>query len=171
MLSEYIRRADSVISVVDTDYIVGNSLNEVSIKFIGLRCGLTLSYTNTRVNAVKFIDSFLFHDWLIIWPHKSYGSFKITNSKAMHWMWCCSPSKDIKYFFSLLEVNELISRLPSILLLAVCGLIKTCIGICSAGSLIDLLFLFHCFFVLGGGGAVSLLICTYVYLYIFMYPW
>ena len=29
MLSEYIRRADSVISVVDTDYIVGNSLNEV----------------------------------------------------------------------------------------------------------------------------------------------
>ena len=117
---------------------------------------------------MKFIDSLLFHDWLIIWPHKSHGSLKITNSKAMHWMWCCSPAKDIKYFFCPLEVKELISRLPSILLLAVRGLIKTCIGICSAGSLIDLLFLFHCFLVLVFGGFVliDMYLCISVYIYV-----
>ena len=117
---------------------------------------------------MKLIDSLLFHNWLIIWPHKSHGSFKITNSKAMHWIWCSSPSKDIKYFFSLLEVNEPISRLPSILLLAVRGLIKTCIGICSAGSLIDLLFLFHCFLFLFFGGCVliDMYLCISVYIHV-----
>lgn len=68
MLSKYIRRADSVISVVDTDYIVGNSLNEVFKSSLSdyVRSGLTVSYTNTRVDTVKLIDSLLFHNWLII---------------------------------------------------------------------------------------------------------
>ena len=67
MLSKYIRRADSVISVVDTDYIVGNSLNEVFKSSLSdYVLGFTVSYTNTRVDTVKLIDSLLFHNWLII---------------------------------------------------------------------------------------------------------
>lgn len=169
MLSKYVRRADSVISVVDTEYIVGNSLNEV-FKSSLPDYVLGLLY-RTRIPAyidtAKFIDSLLFHDSLIIWPHKFYGSFKITNSKTMRLMWCCSPLKDIKYFCSVvLEVNELISRLPSILLLAARGLIKTCIGICSAGSLIDLLFLFHCVFVFLGCVVIDVCLCIHVYIYV-----
>ena len=75
--------------------------------------------------------------------------------------------KDIKYFCSVvLEVNELISRLPSILLLAARGLIKTCIGICSAGSLIDLLFLFHCVFVFLGCVVIDVCLCILLYIYV-----